>query len=243
MSNITAPSIEEMLEAGVHFGHTTSRWHPKMRPFLYGQRGEIHIIDLAKTREKLEEALAFLRKIASEGKTVLFVGVKPLVRETVKNEATRAQSPFAVNRWLGGTLTNWSAVFGMIKRMKELEGDRESGRLEKYTKKEQLLFGEEIERLEEMVGGLRLLNKLPDALFMVDIMYDRTALREANRVRVPVVAICDSNVNPAKAQYPIPANDDALKSVTLITQSAANAILAGKEEMRAKQEEGNKENP
>src|SRR3989338_5105407 len=140
MSNITVPSIEEMLEAGVHFGHTTSKWHPKMEPFLYGRRGEIHIIDLAKTREKLEEALAYLRKISNEGKTVLFLGVKPLIRQLVQAQAARAESPYAVNRWLGGTLTNWTAVLGMIKRMKELEGDRESGRLEKYTKKEQLIF-------------------------------------------------------------------------------------------------------
>ncbi len=241
MSNITVPSIEEMLEAGVHFGHTTSKWHPKMEPFLYGKRGEIHIIDLAKTREKLGEALKFLKNSAKEGKTVLFVGVKPLLRQAVKAEADRAESPYAVNRWLGGTLTNWNAVLGMIKRMKELEGDRESGRLEKYTKKEQLLFTEEIARLEGMVGGLRLLNKLPDIIYLVDIMYDRTALREAARTKIPVVAIVDSNVNPGKVQYPIPANDDALKSVSLITKAVADSVLEGKQEMRMKQAIGDQE--
>jgi len=229
MSKTTIPSIEELLEAGVHFGHTTSRWHPKMKPFLFGKKGGAHIIDLARTREKLEQAVEFVRDQASSGKNILFVGVKPLARSIVQEEALRAETPFMVNRWIGGTLTNWKAIAGMIKRMKQLEDDKASGKLAKYTKREQLIFAEEYGKLSNEVGGLRTLSKTPDALFVVDAKYDKTAIAEARTLGKPIVAITDSNINPTKVQYPIPANDDALKSIALITRVIADAIIEGRE--------------
>jgi len=230
MSQITIPSLEELLEAGVHFGHSTSRWHPKMKPFLFGKKGGTHIIDLARTREKLEEAVSFVREQSAAGKYILFVGVKPLARDVVREEAMRAQTPFMVSRWIGGTLTNWKAVAGMIKRMKQIEDDKASGKLAKYTKREQLLFAEEHEKLSDEVGGLRMLSKPPDVLFVVDAKYDKTAIAEARKLGKPVVAMVDSNINPTKVQYPIPANDDALKSITLITKVMADAVVEGKEQ-------------
>lgn len=223
------PSIEELMEAGVHFGHTTSRWHPKMEPFLYGKRGQIHIIDLAKTREKLEQATKFVSKMSKEGKNILWIGIKPLGRGIVKTAAQECGSPYSVNKWIGGTLTNWHAIFGMIKRMKQLEDDKAAGKLAKYTKKEQLDFTKEQKKLEDSVGGLRALTGLPDAIFMIDIMHDKTALREAKKKNIPVVAIVDSNVNPGNVDYPIPANDDAIKSISLITKVIAEAVKEGKE--------------
>ncbi|OGY91510.1 MAG: 30S ribosomal protein S2 [Candidatus Komeilibacteria bacterium RIFCSPLOWO2_02_FULL_48_11] len=233
MSEVTLPSMEELLEAGVHFGHTTSRWHPKMKSFLYGKRGGVHIIDLAKTREKLAEAVVAVAKTAASGKAVLFVGVKPLAKTAVVEEAVRSGSPFMVNRWIGGTLTNWPAVNGMIKRMKQLEDDQAAGKLDKYTKKEQLDFMQEREDLKEVVGGLRDLKGAPSLLFIVDAKYDKTALSEANKLKIPVVAICDSNINPGKITYPIPANDDALKSINLISRIIADAVIVGKEKAKA----------
>lgn len=229
MSNVTIPSLEEMLESGVHFGHTTRRWHPKMEPFLFGKRNGAHIIDLSRTQEKLAEAVAFVQGLSREGKKVLFVGVKPIARAFVKEEAIRAACPYMVNRWIGGTLTNWQAVAGMLKRMKELEDDSSSGKLAKYTKFEQQQFAEEYQALEDEVGGLRSLSEKPAALFVVDALYDKTAVAEARKLRIPIVAITDSNINPAKMAYPIPANDDAVKSIALITHVIADAVIAGRE--------------
>lgn len=239
MSEVAIPSLEEMLEAGVHFGHTTTRWHPKMEPFLFGSRNGVHIIDLAKTREKLAQAAAFIERTAFEGKLVLFVGVKSLAQAVVRAEAERAGSPFAVNRWIGGSLTNWPAVGGMVKHLKQLEDDESSGRLAKYTKKEQLEFARERERLEEAVGGLRNFSGKAGALFVVDVKYDKTAVAEAIKKGIPVAAIADSNINPTKITYPIPGNDDALKSITLITKVIADAVISGKEKARASLEMSN----
>jgi small subunit ribosomal protein S2 len=229
MSQITIPDLEEMISAGVHFGHATSRWHPKMKPFLFGKRGGIHIIDLVKTKEKLEEAARFAHGIAKDGKTILFVGVKPLGRQIVKEEAKRAKSPYVVNRWIGGTLTNWSAVLGMIKRMKQIEQDTESGKFGKYTKFEQQQFAEEYKKLDNDVGGLRNLSGKPDALFVVDAIYDKTAISEAKKLKIPVICISDSNINPDKFEYPIPGNNDALKSIELITRTVSDAVVAGRD--------------
>ena len=229
MSDIKLPSLEELMEAGVHFGHTTSRWHPKMKPFLYGKKGGIHIIDLARTQEQLAKAVAFAEKVAQSGKAVLFVGVKPLAKGIIKEEATRSHSPYAVNRWIGGTLTNWPAVGGMVKRMKQIEDDTASGKLEKYTKKEQLDFSVERVDLDNLVGGLRDFRGTPGALFVADAKYDKTAVAEAVKLGIPVIALTDSNINIGKIAYPIPANDDALKSVSLIAKVIAEAVIAGKE--------------
>lgn len=233
MSDVKIPSLEEMMEAGIHFGHTTGRWHPKMKPFLFGKRGGIHIIDLARTQEQLAKVVEFVEKIAASGRTVLFVGVKPLAKEAVKAEAMRSNSPFVVNRWIGGTLTNWPAIGGMVKRMKQIEDDAATGKLEKYTKKEQLDFSVERNDLENMVGGLRDFRGTPGALFVADAKYDKTAISEAVKLGVPVISLVDSNINITNITYPIPANDDALKSISLIAKVIADAVLAGKEKAKA----------
>lgn len=227
------PSLEELLEAGAHFGHTTSRWHPKMKPFLYGKRGGIHLIDLARTREQLAKAAAFAEQVGKSGKAVLFVGVKPIARAAVEAEAKRAGSPYVVNRWIGGSLTNWPAVNNMIKRMKQIEDDGRTGKLEKYTKKEQLMFSKDLEKLLQNVGGLRDFKGAAGAVFVLDAKYDKTAVAEANKLGIPVIGIVDSNINIKRVQYPIPANDDAVKSISLIAKFIADAVVAGKEQAAA----------
>ncbi len=227
---VNIPSLDALLTAGAHYGHTTARWHPKAKPFLFGKRGEIHVIDVAVTREKLALAAAFVSKLASEGKPVLFVGVKPLARRIAKAHAERSGSPYVVNRWIGGMLTNWAAISNMQKRMKKYEDDTGSGWLAKYTKYEQLEFSQEYAKLNQDIGGIRSLTSgKPGAVFIVDPKYDKTALAEARKLKVPVIALSDSNVDPSKITYPIPANDDALKSIELITGVIADAVLAGKE--------------
>jgi small subunit ribosomal protein S2 len=226
---VKLPSIEDLLEAGVHFGHTTSRWHPKMEQYLYGKRGGIHLIDLAKSRESLEKAVKEVSSLSGQGKSILFVGVKPLARKAVKENAERSESPFMVNRWIGGTLTNWQAIESMLKRMKKYEEDKQSGRLAKYTKREQLEFGDDYEKLTSAIGGIRDVKGKPGAVFIVDTKYDKTALAEARKLKIPVVAFVDSNTDPTKIDYPIPANDDALKAIELITKIIADAVIAGKE--------------
>ncbi len=219
------------MEAGAHFGHTTSRWHPKMKPFLYGKRGGIHLIDLTRTREKLAQAAAFAEQAAKSGKAILFVGVKPIARANVAEAAKRSGSPYVVNRWIGGSLTNWPAVNNMIKRMKQIEDDGRTGKLEKYTKKEQLMFSKDLEKLLQNVGGLRDFKGTAGAVFVVDAKYDKTAVAEANKLGIPVIGIVDSNINIKRVQYPIPANDDAVKSISLVVKVIADAVVAGKEEM------------
>jgi len=225
--SVNIPSLDELLEAGVHFGHVTSRWHPKMEPFLYGKKGDIHLIDLSQTHKQLEKAAKIAQDLASKGKKILFVGVKPLARNIIEEEAKRCDSPYVVHRWIGGTLTNWSVISGMLKRMSQIEQDKQSGRLAKYTKKEQLIFGEEYEKLEHDIGGIRKLAKAPEAMFLVDAKYDKTALAEARKLKIPVISIVDTNINPKKITHPIPGNDDSLKSMALITRVIADAIIAG----------------
>ncbi|MBI2050831.1 MAG: 30S ribosomal protein S2 [Parcubacteria group bacterium] len=231
---VTIPSLDALLAAGSHYGHTTARWHPKAKPFLFGKRGEIHVIDVAKTREKLAEAAEFVAKLSREGKPVLFVGVKPIARKIAKAQAERCASPYVVNRWIGGMLTNWAAISNMQKRMKRFEDDKASGRLSKYTKYEQLEFTQEYDKLNQDIGGIRSLTSgVPGAVFIVDPKYDKTALAEARKLKVPVIALSDSNVDPSKISHPIPANDDSLKSIELITATIADAVLAGKENVKA----------
>ena len=187
------------------------------------------MIDLQKTAEKLKIAAQFAAEISASKKQVLFVGVKPIARKIVKAEAERSESPHMVNRWIGGTLTNWQAISSMLKRMKKYEDDNQSGRLAKYTKKEQLEFTHDYEKLEKEIGGIRIMQGKPGALFIIDCKYEKTALAEARKLKIPVIALTDSNVNPTNIDYPIPANDDALKSVSLISKVIADAVIAGKE--------------
>lgn len=226
------PKIEELLKAGTHFGHRTNRWHPKMKPFIFTSKNGIYILDLNKTLEKLQEALDFIKQLLSEGKSVLFVGTKPQVKAPLKKMAEETGQPYIVGKWLGGYLTNFSIVKRSIKKYTDLTEKKAAGKLDKYTKKEQLDFDREIKKLELRVGGLVNLNKLPDALFVWDIKEEATAVAEARKKNIPIIGICDTNVNPELVTYPIPANDDATKTIALILEAIKGAILEAKKELK-----------
>ncbi len=226
------PSIEQMLKAGMHFGHRTSRWHPGMEPFIFTSRKGVHIIDLTKSQKKLEEALSYLKKIASENKQILLIGTKVQVKKPLKKIAQEIDMPYVVERWLGGFLTNFDVIRGLIRKYKDLTEKKQAGKLEKYTKKEQLNFDREIVKLETSVGGLKNLTKVPDVIFIWDIKKEKTALTEAKKKNIPVVAVCDTNVNPKNVNYIIPANDDATKTIKLILNLIKEAILEGKKEIK-----------
>jgi len=225
---IKIPQLEDMLKAGMHFGHRTNRWHPKMKPFIFTSKNGIYIINLKKTQEKFQEALEFMVKMIAEGKSILFVGTKNQVSEPLKKMALAIEQPYIVGKWLGGYLTNFAVVKKSVKKYLDLIEKRESGKLEKYTKKERLNFDREIKKLEMRVGGLASLTKLPDALFLWDIKEEETAMKEAQQKNIPIIAICDTNVDPTPINYPIPANDDAIKTIKLILESIQETILSEK---------------
>ncbi len=227
---MTIPSILEMLQAGVHFGHQTSRWHPKMKDFIYTDRNNIHVIDLEKTRAQLESVLPAIKKMAAEGKQILFVSTKPQAREVVKAAAIECGMPFLTDRWLGGMLTNFGEIKKLVKKYNTLKEEQANGELEKYTKKEQLDIAKELEKMDIYLGGLAKLEKMPDALFLPAMQREKTAVMEANRMHVPVIAICDTNANPEKADLVIPANDDAVNSIKMIVNLVAQAVKEGKTE-------------
>ncbi len=229
---INVPKVEDMLKAGMHFGHRTNRWHPKMKQFIFTSKNGVYIIDLRKTQEKLQEALEFLAKLVAEGKSVLFIGTKSQVSAPLKKMAEETSQPYVVGKWLGGYLTNFAIVKKSVKKYLDLIEKRETGKLDKYTKKERLDFDREIKKLEERVGGLSTLNKLPDALFVWDIKEEETAVREAQQKNIPIIAICDTNVNPEEVDYPIPANDDSTKTIKLILEAVRHAILEGKKSLK-----------
>jgi small subunit ribosomal protein S2 len=229
---VKLPSVEEMLKAGMHFGHRTNRWHPKMKPYIFTDKKGVYIIDLNKSREKLAEALEFMSQLISEGKSILFVGTKNQVKNGMKNMAEATGMPYIVGKWLGGYLTNFAVVKKSVKKYQDLVEAKASGKLEKYTKKEQLDFAREIKKLEERVGGLIGLNKLPDALFIWDIIEEETALTEARAKNIPVIAICDTNVNPELVNYPIPANDDATKTIALLMDVIKEAVMDAKKNVK-----------
>lgn len=230
--NINVPKIEDMLKAGMHFGHRTNRWHPKMKQFIFTSKNGIYIIDLRKTQEKLQEALEFMAKLVAEGKNILFVGTKSQVSASLKKMAEESGQPYIVGNWLGGYLTNFPVVKKSVKKYMDLIEKRETGKLEKYTKKERLNFDREIKKLEARVGGLTALNKLPDALFIWDIKEEETAVREAKQKNIPIIAVCDTNVNPEEASYPIPANDDSTKTIKLILDAIKDALAEGKKNIK-----------
>lgn len=221
-------SLEELLEAGCHFGHQSRRWHPKMAEYIWNERGGVHIIDLAKTQEQLAKACEFVYNLTSAGKILIFVGTKRQAAETIEQEATSANLPFVAKRWLGGTLTNWVQLKKSINRMKDLESQRAAGELDRYTKREQVVLDREVFRLNRAVGGLRSLVGVPDAMFVTDVKREDSAIREARRLGITVIAIVDTNCNPASADIVIPANDDAIQSVKLISGKIASAAKAGK---------------
>lgn len=233
--------LEELLEAGCHFGHQSRRWHPKMGVYIWAERDGVHIIDLAKTQQKLNEAAKFLYNLTREGKAVVFVGTKRQASTIIEEEATKAAIPYVSKRWLGGTMTNWKQLKKSIDQLHDLETKREAGDLERYTKKERVLIDREISRLNRIIGGLRGLTKPPEVLFVVDVKREEAAIREARKLGIPVVAIVDTNCNPQAANLVIPANDDAIRSIRLITSKLAEAVARGKVEHAVIQEAAAKE--
>ncbi|MDO8669281.1 MAG: 30S ribosomal protein S2 [Candidatus Buchananbacteria bacterium] len=229
------PTILELLQAGVHFGHQKGRWHPKMKEYIFTERGGVHIIDLEKTLVKLEEAANFLRDTAQKGGIVLFVGTKKQGQQIIKKYADETGMPYIIERWIGGLFTNFSNVGKLVKKYRKLKEESAAGVLAKYTKKEQVDFDKEIERLGKFVGGLGDMRKIPEAVFILDAKKEKTAIVEARKKGVPVVGFCDSNINPELFDYPIPANDDAVKSIDLIIGLIAQAILEGKAKQEDKQ--------
>jgi len=225
MSNIT---MREMLEAGVHFGHQTRYWNPKMAPYIFGERGKIHIINLEKTLPLFNDALTFINRLAANKGTVLFVGTKKSARKTVSEEAKRCKMPYVDHRWLGGMLTNFGTIKKSINRLKELEAMREDGSLNRFSKKEGLKFMRQLEKLERSVGGIKDLKGPPDAIFVLDVGYEKIAIKEARKLGIPVIGIVDTNNKPELIDYVIPGNDDSIRALTLYCQSASAAILEGK---------------
>ncbi len=222
--------MREMLEAGVHFGHQTRYWNPKMAPFIFGQRNNIHIINLEKTVVQYEEATKFVRQLAARGGNVLFVGTKRAARELVAAEAERCGMPYVDSRWLGGMMTNFKTVKTSIKRLKEMEAQTAEGRLETMSKKEALMFERELEKLNKAIGGIKDMNNLPDALFVIDVGYHKIAVAEARTLGIPVVAVVDTNHSPEGLDYVIPGNDDSAKAIALYARGMADAVLAGREQ-------------
>lgn len=218
----------EMLKAGVHFGHRTSKWNPKMEPFIFGVRNNIHIIDLEMTVIALNSALEFVKKVAADGGVILFVGTKKQMSGIVKEAAEKINMPFVVNRWIGGLFTNYAVISKQIRLMEELEKDFKEGNFDKYTKKEKLNIERKIKKLNEKFGGLRNLKKLPEVIFAVDINEDKIAIAEARNKSIPVIALADTNTDPSIVTYPIPANDDALSSVRLIINRIVDEYEKGK---------------
>ena len=224
-------SMRQMLEAGVHFGHQTRYWNPKMAPYIFGERSRIHIINLEKTLPLYREAVEFVKRLVSDGGTVLFVGTKRAAREAVAEEARRCGMPYVNQRWLGGTLTNFKTIRQSIKRMQELDTQSEDGTFERLGKKEVIQLKREMDKLEKSLGGIKEMNALPDALFVIDVGHEKIAVSEAQKLSIPIVGIVDTNNAPDKIDYIIPGNDDAIRAVQLYARGVSDAVLAGKESM------------
>ena len=234
MASTTSPataepiiSMKSLLEAGVHFGHQTHRWNPKMARYIYGSRNNIHIIDLQKTVRELKKAFAFVRSIAGDNKSVLFVGTKKQAQDAIVQEARRCGSPFVAERWLGGTLTNFETIRRSSKRLQELENMKAKGVFDLLSKKERAMREKDIKRLSKSLTGIKDMLDLPGCLFIVDPSNEMTAIQEGRRVGIPIVAVCDTNTDPDLIDYPIPGNDDAIRAIRLITGLVADAVLQG----------------
>ena len=222
-------SMKQLLEAGVHFGHQTRRWNPKMAPYIFTERNGIYIIDLQKTVKKVDEAYDFLRSVAEEGKSILFVGTKKQAQEAVKEEALKSGMFYVNERWLGGMMTNFATIRKSINRLKELEAMEEDGTFEVLSKKEVLALKREQEKLEKSLGGIKDMEELPGALFIVDPRKERIAVAEAKKLNIPIVAIVDTNCDPDEIDYVIPGNDDAIRAVKLLTSRMADAVIEGRQ--------------
>ena len=222
-------AMKQLLEAGVHFGHQTRRWDPKMAEYIFQARNGIHIIDLQKTSKKLDEAYAFIKEQAEEGKTVLFVGTKKQAQECMKEAAIKCGMYYVDQRWLGGMLTNFETIRARVQRLKDLETMAEDGTFDVLPKKEVILLKKEMEKLERNLGGIKEMDKLPGVIFLVDPKKERIAVLEAKKLGIPVVGLVDTNCNPEEVDYPIPGNDDAIRAVSLIADVIANAVIEGKQ--------------
>jgi small subunit ribosomal protein S2 len=222
-------SMKQLLEAGVHFGHQTRRWNPKMKEYIFTERNGIYIIDLQKTVKKLDEAYEYVKNLAAEGGKILFVGTKKQAQESIQEEAKRCEMFYVNQRWLGGMLTNFKTIKKRIERLKELERMEEEGLFEVLPKKEVLNLKREKERLEKYLGGIKNMTSLPDALFIVDPRKEKIAVSEAKKLKIPIIAIVDTNCDPDEVDYVIPGNDDAIRAVKLITEKIADAVLEGKQ--------------
>ena len=221
------PSLVEMLKAGMHFGHQTSKWHPKMRQYIYSSRQGIHILDLEKTAVELTRALTFIKELVAAGGLILFTSLKKQADEVVRQAAEDTGMPYIVERWLGGVFTNWGVISKLIQRFEKLEADKGRGTWNLYTKKEQIELEKDLDRLRLTVGGIRTMTKLPEAVFIVGVREGKNAIREANKVKVPVIGLVDTDTNPKMVQYIIPGNDDALRSIQLVIDLVIMAIKEG----------------
>ncbi|MBP9676468.1 MAG: 30S ribosomal protein S2 [Anaerolineaceae bacterium] len=221
-------SMKSLLESGVHFGHRTNKWNPLMRPYIFTERNGIHILDLQQTVKLLTTAYNLVRDTAAKGGVVMFVGTKRQAQETIAEEATRCGMPYVTERWLGGMITNWTTMFNRIQEMEKLERMRETGEIHRLTKKEGLLIEREIKRLQSRLSGVRNMKRIPDLLFVVDVMREHTAVHEANLKEIPVIAMVDTNCDPRKVDYVIPSNDDAIRAIKLLVGKMADAVIEGK---------------
>jgi small subunit ribosomal protein S2 len=222
---MAAISMKALLETGVHFGHRTRKWNPRMKPYIFTERNGIHIIDLQQTVASLEHAYNLVRETVAKGGVVLFVGTKRQAQESIQKEAERAGMPYINQRWLGGTLTNWKTIKDRINELKSLEQRRDAGDFERLTKKEGLILSREIVKLQDRLGGIRDMNKLPDLIYIVDVRREDTAIHEANILKIPVIALVDTNCDPGGVDYVIPANDDAIRAIKLMTARIADAVI------------------
>jgi small subunit ribosomal protein S2 len=228
--------MKALLESGVHFGHRTNKWDPRMKPYIFTERNGIHIIDLQQTSKLLSQAYNVIRDAVANGGTVLFVGTKRQAQETVAEEATRCSMPYVTERWMGGMLTNWSTMHARIEELERLEKMRDTGELDRLTKKEGLLIGRDITRLTTRLSGTRSMKRRPDLIFIVDVGREEAAVHEANLLNIPIVAMVDTNCNPQSIDYVIPSNDDAIRAIKLLVAKVADAVLEGKA-MRKEEEE------
>jgi small subunit ribosomal protein S2 len=221
-------TLKELLEAGVHFGHQTKRWNPKMKPYIFMEKNGIHIIDLKKTMETAQTARDAIRKAAENGRDVLFLGTKPQAKNAIKEEAIRSGMPYVTERWLGGTLTNFNTIRKSLDKLEYLEKIETDGRVEQFSKKEALKLAKEKEKLLKSLGGIRTMSSLPALLFVVDTKKEMNAVREARKLKIPIVGMIDTNADPGEVDYPIPANDDAMRAISFFCRMVADACLEGK---------------
>lgn len=229
--SVKMPSVEEMLEAGVHFGHPVSKWHPKAASYIYGAKNGVHIINLLKTEESLKKVLEVVSEVVSKGDEILFVGTKKQAKDLIKNAALKCGMPYVTERWLGGTFTNFGTLLKSIKKLNKLELEKQTGEFSKYTKKEVIVLNRLIEKLNKNLGGIKNIKKIPALVFVVDLKSQDTTIKEARNKSIPIIGICDTNVDPNLVNYQIPGNDDAIKSVDMIANLIADAVNEGKKKL------------